>query len=261
MKLTDYLVRFLYKQGVTHIFELSGGMIAHIIDSLFEFGEIQVVTMHHEQGAAFAADGFARVKGVPGVALATSGPGATNLITGMGSCFFDSVPAIFITGQVNQHERRKDKSIRQLGFQEMDIIDMVGPVCKGVFSIDVPEDLPRVLAKAFELAMSGRPGPVLIDIPMNLQRADITAEIPIITAVYENVTDLDDAFWAELYADIIAAKKPMILAGRGILSSYTRTEFLNLVELTKIPVITSFFNDRQNIIAFTEQQIIDFIDK
>jgi len=239
MKLTDYLVRFLHKQGVTHIFELSGGMIAHIIDSLYEFGQIQVVTMHHEQGAAFAADGFARVKGVPGVALATSGPGATNLITGMGSCFFDSVPAIFITGQVNQHERRKDKSIRQLGFQEMDIIDMVGPVCKGVFSIESPDELPLVLERAFELAMSGRPGPVLIDIPMNLQRADIDAEIPLVKPVYNNVTNLDADFWDGLHASIIAAKKPLILAGRGILSSYSRPEFKKLVELTKIPVITS----------------------
>ena len=100
MKLTDYLVKYIYKHGVPHVFELAGGMIAHILDSLSQFGKIKVVTMHHEQAASFAADGFARVTGVPGIALATSDLGATNLITGIGSCYFDSVPAILLQGRL-----------------------------------------------------------------------------------------------------------------------------------------------------------------
>lgn len=115
MKVSDYIARFLQAQKVTHVFELSGGMITHILDSLYEQGGFHIVSMHHEQAAAFAADGFARISEVPGVALATSGPGATNLLTGIGSCYFDSVPAVFITGQVNQHEQKGDLAVRQLG--------------------------------------------------------------------------------------------------------------------------------------------------
>lgn len=240
MKLTDYLVKFLYKQGVTHVFELSGGMIAHIIDSLFEFKKIKVVTMHHEQGAAFAADGFARIKGVPGVALASSGPGATNLITGIGSCFFDSVPAIFITGQVNQHELKGDRNIRQLGFQEMDIVNMVQPICKAVFTVNKADELPDILQKAFEISLSGRPGPVLIDIPMNLQRADIAdVDTPFIRPIYDNITELTSEFWADLVEKVNSAKRPLILAGRGIMSSFSRPDFIRFVELTGVPVISS----------------------
>src|SRR5579859_7643591 len=101
MKGSDYIAGFLARRGVTHVFEVVGGMITHLIDSLDREGTIRVVSMHHEQSAAFAADAYGRLTGRPGVALATSGPGATNLLTGIGSCYFDSVPAVFITGQVN----------------------------------------------------------------------------------------------------------------------------------------------------------------
>lgn len=240
MKLSDYLVKFIYKQGVTHVFELSGGMIAHIIDSLFHFGKIKVVTMHHEQSASFAADAFARVKGVPGVAFASSGPGATNLITGIGSCYFDSVPAVFITGQVNQHEQRGDKPIRQLGFQETEVTAIVGPLCKKVYKVDNAIDLPNILTDAFKVALSGRPGPVLIDIPMNLQRADIPDnDVELISPEYNDETILDDNLWNELETSLKKAQRPLILAGRGILSSDSRNEFLKFAQQIQVPVITS----------------------
>lgn len=241
MKLTDYLVKFIHKQGVSHVFELSGGMIAHIIDSLNQYRKIKVVTMHHEQGAAFAADGFARTKdGVVGVALASSGPGATNLLTGIGSCYFDSVPAVFITGQVNQHEQRGDLPIRQLGFQETEVTVIAKPLCKAVFTLNEPNELYEILNSAFEIALSGRPGPVLIDIPMNLQRADIEDKpIEKIKACYKNETELNSDVFDEMAIAINNAKKPLILAGRGILSSNSRAEFKKFVEITGIPVITS----------------------
>ena len=108
MKASDYLVAYLKAQGVTHVFELVGGMITHMVDSLNREGSIKVVSTHHEQAAAFGADAYARMTGVPGVAMATSGPGATNLLTGIGSCYFDSSPAVFITGQVNRSEQKRD---------------------------------------------------------------------------------------------------------------------------------------------------------
>ncbi|HEY2511708.1 MAG TPA: thiamine pyrophosphate-binding protein, partial [Polyangiaceae bacterium] len=178
MKAADYIADFLEAQGVTHVFEVVGGMITHLLDSLHRAGKIRIVSVHHEQGAAFSAEGFARMSGVPGVAMATSGPGATNLLTGIGSCFFDSTPTVFITGQVNRSEQKGDREIRQLGFQETDVVSMAKPITKWAHLVKSPEELPETLAEAFRVALSGRPGPVLIDIPMDVQRADITPPPP-----------------------------------------------------------------------------------
>jgi len=116
MKVSDYIVELLHARGVTHFYEVVGGMITHLLDSLCRQGKIRVVSMHHEQAAAFAAEAIGRMTGIPGVAMATSGPGATNLLTGIGSCFFDAYPAAFITGQVNRNELKGERPIRQLGF-------------------------------------------------------------------------------------------------------------------------------------------------
>ena len=146
MKVSDYIGTFLRAQGVSHVFELVGGMTTHLLDSLNRQGAIRVVSVHHEQAAAFAADAYGRVRGVPGVAMATSGPGATNLLTGMGSCYFDSSPAVFITGQVNRSELKGDRPIRQLGFQETDIVSMALPITKAAWRVDDPAAIPAMLA-------------------------------------------------------------------------------------------------------------------
>jgi len=143
MTVADYIARDLEKRGVTHVFELVGGMIAVLIDSLHRQKRIKIISMHHEQAAGFAAEGFARITGVPGIALATSGPGATNLLTAIGSCYFDSVPAVFITGQVNRHEMKGDRGVRQLGFQETDIVSMARPITKSSTLVADPDQLPR----------------------------------------------------------------------------------------------------------------------
>ena len=135
MKVTQYIARFLKDKGIHTVFELQGGMITRIIDALNQEGGIDIVSMHHEQAAAMAADAYGRIKNKPGVALATSGPGATNLLTGIGNCFFDSVPAIFITGQVNTNEQKGDKSTRQIGFQETDIVAMAEAITKKAYAI------------------------------------------------------------------------------------------------------------------------------
>ena len=173
MKASDHIALFLRQRGVPCVFEMSGGMITHMLDSIHQTGGVQIVSMHHEQGAAFAVDGMARMTGIPGVAMATSGPGATNLLTGIGSCHFDGVPAVFITGQVNRHEQKGDRAIRQLGFQETDIVSMAKPITKAAWLVNDPDALPDMLEAAFALALEGRPGPVLLDIPMDVQRADV----------------------------------------------------------------------------------------
>src|SRR5690242_11467110 len=173
IKVSDYIAQALFQKGVRQVFELSGGMITFLLDSLCVRKEIGIVSVRHEQAAAFAADACGRMTGIPGIAMATSGPGATNLLTGIGSCYFDSSPAVFITGQVNRHEQKKDRAIRQLGFQETDIVAMAKPITKAAILVDNPEEFPDLLDRAFELAISGRPGPVLLDVPMDVQRVKI----------------------------------------------------------------------------------------
>jgi acetolactate synthase-1/2/3 large subunit len=125
MKTSDYVINTLVAEGVTHIFEVCGGALSHLLDSLYDRRDIHTISMHHEMAAAIAAEGYARAGGKIGVAMATSGPGATNLVTGIGSCYFDSIPCIFITGQVNTYEFKFHKPVRQVGFQETDIVKIV----------------------------------------------------------------------------------------------------------------------------------------
>lgn len=175
MKASDALARFLIANQVHTCFELVGGMITHMLDSLAESGQFNIISMHHEQSAAFAAAGVARcTKGKTiAVAMGTSGPGATNMITGIGDCWFDSVPCLFITGQVNTHELKGTRPIRQQGFQELDIVEVSRSLTKFSARVDRKEDLLPMLHKAMSSALSGRLGPVLLDIPNDVQRADI----------------------------------------------------------------------------------------
>lgn len=238
MKASDYIIEYLYQRGVTHIFEVIGGMITHLVDSADRHGQIKLVSTHHEQAAAFAADTMGRITGNPGVAIATSGPGATNLLTGIGSCYFDSVPAIFITGQVNLSEQKGDREIRQLGFQETDIVSMARPISKAAWGVQSVDQVPSLLEDAFRLALSGRPGPVLLDIPMDIQRMDIsvrpTQPIPEFPQRFEDTAILD-----ELFSSLIQAKRPLILLGGGIHSAHAVPLVRQFIDLVQIPVVNS----------------------
>ena len=255
MKVSDFIAEFLEKKGIKSVFELSGGMITHILDSLNQTTDINIITMHHEQAAAFAAEGYARVTGLPGIALATSGPGATNLLTGIGSCYFDSTPAIFITGQVNRHELKGDRAIRQLGFQETDIVAMATPITKACFQISDPDTIPDIFEQAFKLASEGRPGPVLIDIPMDVQRIQIEAKY-FKSEMIEHLV-IDTIVLEKLMHDIKQAKKPLILAGRGIKASGCQKQFDHFVKQTKVPVITTLLG--LDTISFDHSQRVGFI--
>ncbi len=238
MKVSDYIANFLERKGVTCVFELSGGMIAHLLDSFGSLKKIRVVSMHHEQGAAFAAEAYGRMTGVPGVALATSGPGATNLLTGVGSCHFDSSPAVFITGQVNRHEQKGDRPIRQLGFQETDIVSMVGPITKAAWKIRTPEEIPALFEKAFTVATGGRPGPVLLDVPMDVQRADIPDAPPTPLAPLSAPAP-DESFWQRLGEQLRQARRPLILVGGGIRSGRAAEQLRDFATRSGVPVVHS----------------------
>jgi len=237
MKVSDYIVSWLEQKGVKTVFELSGGMIAHLLDSFCRHGRVRVVSMHHEQGAAFAADAVGRMTGLPGVALATSGPGAINLLTGIGSCFFDSSPALFITGQVNRHEQKGNRPVRQMGFQETDIVAMAAPVVKGSWRVSKPEEIPEVLEHAFALATGGRPGPVLIDIPMDIQSADIVPETEALTV--SSTPTLTESSWKRFAEQVKSAHRPLILVGGGIRSGRAEALFREFSRKMRLPVVHS----------------------
>ena len=238
MKASNYIAQFLQERGVSCVFEMAGGMITHMLDSLLQAGGIRIVSVHHEQTAAFAAEAAGRMTGIPGVAMATSGPGATNLLTGIGSCYFDSTPAVFITGQVNRHEQKGDRAIRQLGFQETDIVAMARPITKAAWQVNDPHALPQMLHEAFTLAVTGRPGPVLLDIPMDVQRVDITPPNS-----FPGAPDDGPAIHASqldaLLTQMAAAQRPLILAGGGIRSARAADAFRIFTRLVGVPVVHS----------------------
>jgi acetolactate synthase-1/2/3 large subunit len=244
MKLSDYVVEYLTNQGIDLIFEFIGGAITHLIDSTYHRDDIECVSVHHEQSAAFAAEAYARLRGL-GVAMATSGPGALNMLTGIGSCWFDSVPCLFITGQVNTYEYKFDRPVRQIGFQETDIVSVAKPLTKHALMVTDPETIRYHLEQAVWIARSGRPGPVLLDIPMNVQRADVDPEK--LVSFFDaagHIPKEPEATPENLRIKAVAqalsqSKRPLILAGGGIRSDGATALFRQLVMMTGIPVVAS----------------------
>ena len=245
MKASDALAKFLIANRVQTCFELVGGMITHLLDSFAESGQFNIVSMHHEQSAAFAAEGVARhSKGKTiAVAMGTSGPGATNLITGIGSCWFDSVPCLFLTGQVNTRELKGDRAIRQQGFQELDIVEVVRSLTKYAVRVDNPEDLLPELHKALSASLSGRLGPVLLDIPNDVQRADIpdvlvekwlNMPLEISTGPEIGVNDLEN-----LKALCKDAQRPLICIGGGARWADSMDEWLLATDALGIPYVST----------------------
>ena len=258
MKVTTYIAHFLKEKGIDTVFELQGGMITRIIDALHHEGGIKIVSMHHEQAAAMAADAYGRITNKPGIALATSGPGATNLLTGIGNCYFDSVPAIFITGQVNINEQKGDRPTRQLGFQETDIVNMAKPITKEAYAIKTAKEIPFIFEEAYRIATSGRPGPVLIDIPMNIQNEKI--EVPernITDSMSEKDTTTQQTFFQNYLDALKNSKRPLILVGRGIRSSGSVEYFQKFLRKYQIPVVTSLLGF--DVLPYNHLQRVGFI--
>jgi len=245
LKASDALAEFLIAHRVQTCFELVGGMITHLLDSLAESGQFNIISMHHEQSAAFAAEGVARhTKGKTiAVAMGTSGPGATNLITGIGSCWFDSVPCLFITGQVNTRELKGDRAIRQQGFQELDIVEVARSLTKYAVRVDRPEDLLPELHKALSAALSGRQGPVLLDIPNDVQRDDIPDAL---VKKWSNTSleinrgpEITLTALKELEALCKDAQRPLICIGGGARWADSMDEWLLSADALGIPYVST----------------------
>ncbi len=234
------LLDSLYRHGVKHIFGYPGGAILPIYDEIYRFeaaGKIKHILVRHEQGAAHAADGYARATGQVGVCFATSGPGATNLVTGIATAQMDSIPLVVVTGQVPSYFIGTD------AFQETDIYGITLPIVKHSYIVRDPADLARIVAEAFYIAASGRPGPVLIDIPKDVgaMLCDYTpiepgcVNLPGYTPIVKgNLTEIDRA--VKLIAD---SRQPLLYVGGGAISASAHAEIKQLAELFQIPVTTT----------------------
>lgn len=243
MKLSDYLVNFLEKKGVSDVFMISGGLAMHLNDSFGRSRKIKYYCNFHEQASAIAAEGYSKVTGKLGVCVVTGGPGGSNTITGVVGHWQDSVPVLFISGQVRTEILSNGTKLRQFGEQELNIVEIVKSITKYAVIISDPSTIRYHLEKAVYLATTGRPGPVWIDIPLDIQAAEVDvkklkgfreSELKIKNnplLLKENVSKTIDL--------IKNAKRPVILAGSGIRISGAYDDFLRLVDELKIPIVTA----------------------
>jgi len=233
-------VEALKRQEVEVIFGISGGAILPIHDVLYD-SEIRHILVRHEQCAAHAADGYARAGGRPGVCMATSGPGATNLVTGIANAYLDSSPVVAFTGQVNTFSPNSAYMIGRDAFQEADIVGITIPITKYNYQVKKASEIPKTVKLAFHIATTGRPGPVLVDLPKNVQTENAEMEFPdnVETRGYKPKTEPHPIQVKKAVKLLLEAERPMVLAGGGIIISNASPELLALAELLMMPVATS----------------------
>lgn len=224
-------VEMLKREGVEVIFGFPGGAVLHIYDELFK-ADIKHILVRHEQGAVHAADGYARSSGKTGVVLVTSGPGATNTVTGIATAYMDSVPIVVFTGQVPTHLIGND------AFQEADIVGITRPCTKHNYLVKNGEDLPRIMKEAFYIARTGRPGPVLVDLPKNITTTEFEVEYPEKAEIrgYKVSTKGHPLQIRRAVEEILASSRPVIYGGGGLISSNASKQLIEIAEILNIPV-------------------------
>ena len=251
----EYLAEFFAKINSNKIFVVTGGACAFIIDAIARNQELDYFPFHHEQSVAMAADSLWKIDKTVGVTVVTSGPGATNLITGIACSYFDSIPTIHITGQVNQNEKTiyAGAKVRQAGFQETNIVDMVKPITKYSVQVTNGKELKSELAKAYEIAVSGRMGPVLIDIPMDVQQEEVGEDIILPDLNDDVITDSESSIVIEKIKNHFDnSERPLILFGAGVGLGNAAGDVTDFINSNGIPFVSSwngsaFFNhDNKN---------------
>lgn len=267
MKLSDYVVAFLQKKGIRHFFGYQGTMIAHLVDSIERNPDTENHSSYNEQGAAFAACGYAQAKEECACAYATSGPGAVNLLSGVADAYYDSLPVIFLTGQLNTYEYSGIKGLRQQGFQETDIVAMAKPITKYAVQIRNAEDIVTELNKAYHIATTGRRGPVLIDLPMNIQRGEV--ENPVYDMEFEedacgvemeeavetasaHILHGTDEAVRVICDELEQARRPVIMLGHGVDSAVSQQKLIRFARSRQIPIITSVL--AKSVLAYDDPQ-------
>jgi len=243
MKVADYIIKYLADYGIEDVFLVYGAANGDLVDAFTRNDKIRYIAVMHEQGGGFAAEGYFKVSGKIGVAMATSGPGGMNFVTPIGNCFYDSVPCLFITGQINSKFMRPDESIRQIGFQETDIVSVVNPMTKYAKTINNPIDIKYELEKAIHIATEGRPGPVLLDIPIDVQKSDVDENSILgydvgLKTMYD--TDMITKQIDKYIEDLKKSERPCLMIGGGVRLSGAIDELLELGRLLKIPMFPTW---------------------
>ena len=243
MKISDYIVSTLEDHGVGHVFLLPGGGCMHLVDSVGSASRMKFVAMLHEQAAAIAADAYAQFSDGLGLALVTTGPGGTNAITGLAASWNDSTPVVFLSGQVKCDDLMSGRGVRMMGPQEVDIVALVQHLTKYAVTIDDPAQVRFHLEKALYLARHGRPGPVWLDVPLDIQAMDVEPGVllPFDPGVLASVdTNELDALVIETVASLMHARRPTILAGNGVRLAHATSELHRLIDRMKAPVLTTW---------------------
>ena len=244
MRVTDYIFKYLADYGVKHVFLVTGGGAMHLNDALKNENRIKYFCTYHEQGAAIAAEGYARAKGSLAVVNVSSGPAVTNALTGVIGQWLDSVPVLYLSGQVKYETTigsdPNNLSLRQLGDQEINVIEMVKGVTKYAKMITEPQSIKQELDKAVNLATTGRPGPVWLDIPLNVQGALIDEKSLSSEKINNSSPTIEDDTVSSVINEIKKAKRPIFVAGHGIRIAKAEKEFIKLVDSLKIPVLSTF---------------------
>ena len=245
MNLSDYTLKFLEQKKIKEVFLITGGAISFMIDAFSRNKRIQYISVAHEQAAAMMADSYSRLGPNFSCTMVTSGPGATNLITGIACSYFDSIPSLHICGQVNTYEQqdghKSTAKVRQVGFQETDIVNISKPITKYSYKLKDASEIRYVLEKAYHIATTGRPGPVLIDIPMDLQRVKID---PKKLKSYKPKIDKKKINFKNIILKIEnllkKSKKPVIILGGGIKLGKAELNLINFLKIFKIPIVTTW---------------------
>jgi acetolactate synthase-1/2/3 large subunit len=244
IKLSDYVIEFLANAGLKHIFLLPGGGAMHLNDSVGQCDRIQYICNLHEQACAIAADAYGQYTNHFGAAMVTTGPGGTNALTGVAAAWLDSTPCLFISGQVKRADLAGSRGVRQIGFQEIDIVRMAAPITKYAVTVMEPNTIRYHLEKALFLATSGRPGPVWIDIPLDVQAAQIDSDELEGLSPSELTRPLNGVQLRAAVTRTIdllnRSERPCVLVGNGVRLAGAMPEFQQLIELLQIPVLTSW---------------------
>lgn len=238
MKLSDYVVDFLHEKGIKDAFLLAGGGIMHLLDSIAK-SDINKYYNLHEQASAFAADGYGQFANKPALVLATTGPGATNTITGVASAYIDSIPMIVITGQVKRADITKIKGVRQTGGQEIDIVSMAKGIAKYAKTILDENTIKYELEKAWHLANTGRKGPVLLDIPLDVQAQDINPDTLESYIAKDQAPSASEVEIQQVYELLKSAERPCLLVGSGVVLADAKNDLIKLVNAMQIPTVSS----------------------
>ena len=251
----EAIIESLKNMGVKTIFGYPGGQTIPFYDMLYD-SDINHILVRHEQCAAHAADGYARASGEVGVCLATSGPGATNLVTGIATAYMDSSPIVAITGQVPTHLIGND------AFQEADIIGITMPITKHSFQPKNPDLLPSIIKSSFEIAASGRPGPIIIDVPKEVQEGELTVfNDSLIQTPGYNPTIKGNIRQIRKAAELIKkAKRPLILAGSGVILANASVELKRFAEIINAPLLIKSVRNRINICLRRHRLMISRIE-